>query len=109
MRTEMHVYGDDYSTRDGTCVRDYIHVIDLAKAHVLALGILGERSAIYNLGCGGYCYKGRGGIEIAGGGAAREKARKKWGGGCGGSAGRGGRCAQHRKGRGCVRGVSRRW
>ena len=34
---------------DGTCVRDYIHVIDLARAHILALGILNERSAIYNL------------------------------------------------------------
>ncbi|HSB11672.1 MAG TPA: UDP-glucose 4-epimerase GalE [Blastocatellia bacterium] len=50
---EVHVYGDDYPTRDGTCVRDYIHVIDLARAHILALGILDERSAIYNLGGGG--------------------------------------------------------
>ncbi len=52
----VEVYGDDYPTRDGTCVRDYIHVIDLARAHILALGIVGERSAIYNLGCGGTGY-----------------------------------------------------
>ena len=56
MRPEVQVYGDDYPTRDGTCVRDYIHVIDLARAHILALRILEERSAIYNLGCGGEGY-----------------------------------------------------
>jgi UDP-glucose 4-epimerase len=55
-RTQVEIYGDDYPTRDGTCVRDYIHVIDLARAHIQALGILGERSAIYNLGCGGDGY-----------------------------------------------------
>ena len=55
-RTDVQIFGDDYSTRDGTCVRDYIHVIDLARAHILALDILGERSAIYNLGCGGDGY-----------------------------------------------------
>jgi UDP-glucose 4-epimerase len=65
IRAEVQVYGDDYPTRDGTCVRDYIHVIDLAKAHVLALGILGERSAIYNLGCGGEGYSVREVIDIA--------------------------------------------
>jgi UDP-glucose 4-epimerase len=37
IRREMSVYGDDYDTHDGTCIRDYIHVTDLAKAHVLAL------------------------------------------------------------------------
>jgi UDP-glucose 4-epimerase len=51
-----NIYGDDYPTRDGTCIRDYIHVVDLARAHVLALKILDERSAIYNLGCGGEGY-----------------------------------------------------
>jgi UDP-glucose 4-epimerase len=56
MRPDIAIYGDDYPTRDGTCVRDYIHVIDLARAHVLALGILGDRNAIYNLGCGGEGY-----------------------------------------------------
>lgn len=52
----VSIFGDDYPTRDGTCVRDYIHVIDLARAHILALNILDERSAIYNLGCGGDGY-----------------------------------------------------
>jgi UDP-glucose 4-epimerase len=55
-RTHVEIYGDDYQTRDGTCVRDYIHVIDLARAHIAALDILGERSSIYNLGCGGEGY-----------------------------------------------------
>ena len=55
-RPDVAVYGRDYPTRDGTCVRDYIHVVDLARAHVLALQILDERSAIYNLGCGGQGY-----------------------------------------------------
>ena len=56
MRPDIQIYGGDYPTRDGTCVRDYIHVVDLARAHILALGILDERSAIYNLGCGGEGY-----------------------------------------------------
>ena len=55
-REFVEIYGDDYPTRDRTCVRDYIHVVDLARAHILALGILDERSAIYNLGCGGDGY-----------------------------------------------------
>lgn len=59
------VFGDDYPTRDGTCVRDYIHVVDLARAHVLALGILDQRSAIYNLGCGGDGYTVREVIDTA--------------------------------------------
>jgi UDP-glucose 4-epimerase len=42
-----------YPTRDGTCVRDYIHVSDLARAHVLALALLSRKSDIFNLGCGG--------------------------------------------------------
>jgi UDP-glucose 4-epimerase len=52
----LDVYGDDYSTRDGTCVRDYIHVIDLARAHVIALDRIDEESGIFNLGCGGTGY-----------------------------------------------------
>ena len=55
-RTDVQIFGDDYPTSDGTCVRDYIHVIDLARAHILALGILDERSGTYNLGCGGDGY-----------------------------------------------------
>jgi UDP-glucose 4-epimerase len=48
----LDIYGDDYPTRDGTCVRDYIHVVDLAQAHILALQALAEGSCIYNLGNG---------------------------------------------------------
>ncbi|MFC1893544.1 UDP-glucose 4-epimerase GalE [Chloroflexota bacterium] len=46
------VFGTDYDTRDGTCIRDYIHVIDIAKAHILALGALEESASCqaYNLG-----------------------------------------------------------
>jgi UDP-glucose 4-epimerase len=46
-------------------VRDYIHVSDLASAHILSLGILRERSAIYNLGCGGKGYSVREVIDAA--------------------------------------------
>jgi len=62
---EITIYGNDYPTRDGTCVRDYIHVVDLARAHVLALGVLQERSAMYNLGCGGDGYTVREVVEAA--------------------------------------------
>src|SRR6266550_3586592 len=55
-REFVEVYGDDYPTLDGTCVRDYIHVIDLARAHILALGALDRGSRIYNLGCGAKGY-----------------------------------------------------
>ena len=56
-RNEMIVYGNDYNTRDGSCVRDYIHVVDLAKAHILALQYLLEQKNVqgyeaYNLGIG---------------------------------------------------------
>lgn len=52
----IDIFGDDYPTRDGTCVRDYIHVVDLARAHVLALDGLDAESSVYNLGCGGQGY-----------------------------------------------------
>ena len=65
MRADVQIYGDDYPTPDGTCIRDYIHIIDLARAHILALGILGERSAIYNLGCGGNGYSVKEVIDTA--------------------------------------------
>jgi UDP-glucose 4-epimerase len=52
-RPHLEIFGNDYQTRDGTCVRDYVHVSDLARAHVLALRLLSEKSAIFNLGCGG--------------------------------------------------------
>ncbi|MFY9618256.1 MAG: UDP-glucose 4-epimerase GalE [Pyrinomonadaceae bacterium] len=64
-RPHVEIYGEDYTTRDGTCVRDYIHVVDLARAHILALQILGERSAIYNLGCGGDGYSVREVVDVA--------------------------------------------
>ena len=49
-REKVFIFGGDYPTRDGTCVRDYIHVIDLAQAHILALRALDEGSRVYNLG-----------------------------------------------------------
>jgi UDP-glucose 4-epimerase len=64
-REFVEVFGTDYATDDGTCVRDYIHVIDLARAHILALDILDERSAIYNLGCGGDGYSVKEVIDAA--------------------------------------------
>ena len=48
----VNIFGEDYPTPDGTCVRDYIHVIDLADAHILALNVMESRSEIYNLGYG---------------------------------------------------------
>ncbi len=50
-RSEVQIYGTDYPTRDGTAVRDYIHVEDLAHAHVLALdSVSAGEHRIYNLG-----------------------------------------------------------
>ncbi len=51
-RDEVVIFGDDYATGDGTCVRDYIHVLDLAQAHILALRALDSGSRVYNLGNG---------------------------------------------------------
>ena len=62
-RKHVEIFGDDYPTPDGTCVRDYIHVVDLARAHILALQALNKGSAIYNLGCGGAGYSVRDVIE----------------------------------------------
>ncbi|WP_434425837.1 UDP-glucose 4-epimerase GalE [Nannocystis pusilla] len=59
------LYGDDYPTPDGTCVRDYIHVVDLARAHVLALSGVERGSCIYNLGCGGAGYSVRQVVDTA--------------------------------------------
>lgn len=57
LRSELSVFGDDYSTEDGTCIRDYIYVVDLAKAHVKALERLINQKAstnyeVFNLGTG---------------------------------------------------------
>ena len=54
-RSSMKIYGNDYNTADGTCVRDYIHVVDLARAHVMALNHILDNNKIktsYNLGAG---------------------------------------------------------
>jgi UDP-glucose 4-epimerase len=52
-RQQIRIYGDDYPTPDGTCVRDYIHIEDLAEAHLLALEALeGGGQRIYNIGNG---------------------------------------------------------
>lgn len=51
-REELAIFGDDYATPDGTCIRDYVHVVDLIDAHILALEYLkaGNESNIFNLG-----------------------------------------------------------
>jgi UDP-glucose 4-epimerase len=53
-RERLHIYGEDYPTKDGSCIRDYIHVMDVAEAHLLAISKLrnGGASATYNLGNG---------------------------------------------------------
>lgn len=67
---ELSVYGNDYPTPDGTCIRDYIHVVDLAKGHLAALAHIHEGCEIYNLGTG----KGTSVLEMI---AAFEKASGK--------------------------------
>ena len=57
LRKELKVYGDDYNTPDGTCIRDYISVVDLAKAHVIAVkrlldNVSDDPAEIFNLGTG---------------------------------------------------------
>lgn len=57
LREQLSVFGDDYPTEDGTCIRDYIYVVDLAKAHVIALQrLLGEKNSdnyeVFNVGTG---------------------------------------------------------
>ena len=51
-KDKIKVFGDDYPTKDGTCIRDYIHVMDLAEAHLLALEELykNQTSETYNIG-----------------------------------------------------------
>lgn len=65
-RPHISVFGDDYATEDGTCIRDYIHVSDLADAHVLAVDRLrgGADSSVYNLG-NGHGFSVKQVIEIA--------------------------------------------
>lgn len=54
IRKNLKVFGDDYETPDGTCIRDYIHVVDLVRAHTMALEYLnnGGKSDIFNIGIG---------------------------------------------------------
>ena len=57
LREQLSVFGDDYPTNDGTCIRDYIHVVDLAKAHVAALkrlidGVNADNYEVFNIGTG---------------------------------------------------------
>jgi UDP-glucose 4-epimerase len=57
LRAELKVFGDDYNTPDGSCIRDYIYVVDLAKAHVKAVermlsGLPTEQVEVFNLGTG---------------------------------------------------------
>ncbi len=57
-RERLSIYGDDYDTPDGTAIRDFIHISDLADAHVLALDYLSSHSGVFNLGNGaGYSVK----------------------------------------------------
>lgn len=59
-REKISIFGDDYNTPDGTCIRDYVHVVDLVNAHILALNYLfeGNESNIFNLGSNsGYSVK----------------------------------------------------
>ncbi|CDM68506.1 UDP-glucose 4-epimerase [Clostridium bornimense] len=53
-REKINVYGNDYDTKDGTCIRDYVHVIDLVDAHIKAIEYLfnGSKSDVFNLGSG---------------------------------------------------------
>ncbi|WP_299113556.1 UDP-glucose 4-epimerase GalE [uncultured Winogradskyella sp.] len=65
LREQLSVYGDDYSTEDGTCIRDYIHVVDVAKAHVIALKRLIKKEQdsnfdAFNIGTG----KGNSVLEV---------------------------------------------
>ena len=57
---ELSIFGNDYPTRDGTCIRDYIHVMDLAEGHVAALAKMSQGVSVYNLGTG----KGTSVIEL---------------------------------------------
>lgn len=53
VREKLTVFGNDYDTPDGTCIRDYVHVVDIAEAHIAALAYTGnERPAIFNIGTG---------------------------------------------------------
>ncbi len=61
LRPHLTVFGNDYKTPDGSCVRDYVHVMDIAEAHILGMGILGKPGCqVFNIGTG----KGRSVLEM---------------------------------------------
>jgi UDP-glucose 4-epimerase len=64
-RPFVEIFGDNWPTRDGSCVRDYIHVTDLARAHILAMAKFDQGNRIYNLGCGGDGYTVKEVINVA--------------------------------------------
>src|SRR3546814_4755622 len=75
-RPGMEIFGDDYDTPDGTCVRDFIHVSDLAQAHVSALDHLGSGRESLTLNCGyGHGYSVREVIEAMQRAADRKSTR----------------------------------
>ncbi len=76
----LSIFGDDYPTPDGTCLRDYVHVVDLADAHLLALGHLqaGGASRAYNLGIG-RPFSVREVLERRRGSRRRSRCRTPWG------------------------------
>ncbi|WP_130730681.1 UDP-glucose 4-epimerase GalE [Komagataeibacter xylinus] len=59
-RPYLELFGNDYDTPDGSCIRDYVHVTDLAQAHLAALGTIGQESMVYNIGNG----KGYSNLEV---------------------------------------------
>jgi UDP-glucose 4-epimerase len=68
LRPHVVIFGDDYATQDGTCIRDYVHVLDVARAHALALEAMQASSSfsgVYNVGCGGRGYSVRQVIDAA--------------------------------------------
>ena len=72
-RDDIKVFGSDYDTPDGTCIRDYIHVMDLAEAHILALEALADgRSRIYNVGTGVGLQRQRGDRDLPKGDGASD-------------------------------------
>ncbi len=77
-KPHVEIFGNDYPTRDGSCIRDYIHVMDLARAHILALDRSGKRSSIFNLGCGGDGYSVKEVLETARGGLQAIRFLHEW-------------------------------
>jgi UDP-glucose 4-epimerase len=81
-REKVTVFGDDYNTPDGSCVRDYIHVVDLAKAHVAALKLMETETFkgydVFNIGTGKGSSRRDGDIEQVWGDVTKSKNVLKW-------------------------------